>query len=255
MYLRYITYPGIKSVSTSSKSLGSRSNVRATCPAAPRRLCAAASTWTRGRLVARLVHALNHRPIFRKFHLQGHGVTRAAASKQAEYYSCRDVTMRRCLKISTSSCQLDLHEDPRDPQKERNAINAIDRATIQVGKSSALDSLVTVSWLGSIPRSGFNFLCLSTWNNSIFEVHVWNKEKTNDQLQSVWEVLQSEKLWGFISSSNSIKESLNKGTFLITNSCTSSKLRWVLRHEDFESSQRGCPAPQTDRHRGSKQTK
>ena len=43
------------------------------------------------------------------------------------WYSCRDVTaMRRCLKISTSSCQVDLHEDPRrkKEKKERNAIDS-----------------------------------------------------------------------------------------------------------------------------------
>lgn len=96
------------------KALGSRSNVRATCPAAPRRLCAAASTWTqRGQQPQLVWSTVWITADFRKFHLQGHGVTWAAASKQQLQY----------FRVDTAVEMWQLWEDAwRSPQVLVNLI-------------------------------------------------------------------------------------------------------------------------------------
>lgn len=113
------------------KALGSRSNVRATCPAAPRRLCAAASTWTqRGQQPLPVWSTVWITADFSQIPPARSRRDMSCSLKTGwilqGWYSCRDVTaMRRCLKISQVFVKLIYMKTPERRKRRKRWMQLI----------------------------------------------------------------------------------------------------------------------------------
>ena len=138
----------------------------------------------------------------------------------------------KMLEDLTSFCQVDLHEDPRKKKEKKGGMQLI------VGNHPSRE-VISTGFVGYsfVARLHTTFRLQFPLSFHLKQFDLRSPHLKQREAQTVWEVLQSEKLCCFLVASNSIiSKSLNKGPPFSsqTHAVNLSKLRSVPQHEDFD---------------------